>query len=120
MRSFRLGAITTLTGGLLWGVATAHAQVNGNVSISAPVLGQQLTISTSNQFAGAVSSIRWGNKEFINNWDHGRQLGANAYFFDRFECYNPYETGTKEDQNFPTSSSHLLAMTASGNRLEST
>lgn len=101
-------------------MAAVHAQVNGNVTISAPVLGQQLTVSTSNQFAGAVSSLRWGNKEFINNWDHGRQLGANAYFFDRFECYNPYETGSKEDQNFPTSSSRLLTMTASGNRLEST
>jgi len=109
-----------LIGGLLWGVATAQAQVNGNVTISAPVLGQQLTVSTSNQFAGAVSSIRWGNREFINNWDHGRQLGFNAGFFNRGECYNPYETGSKEDGHGPTSSSQLLAMHTSGNRLEST
>ena len=78
-----------------------YAQVNGNVTISAPALGEQLTVSTSNQFAGAVSSIRWGNKEFINNWDHGRQLAANAYFFNRFECYNPYETGTQGRRVFP-------------------
>ncbi len=103
-------------------MATASAQVNsnGNVTISAPALGEQLTVSTSNQFAGAVSSIRWGKKEFINNWDHGRQLAANAYFFNRFECYNPYETGTQADAFSPTSSSLLLAMQASGNRLEST
>jgi alpha-tubulin suppressor-like RCC1 family protein len=112
--------MTALIGGLLWGVAAAQAQVNGNVTISAPVLGQQLTVSTSNQFAGAVSSIRLGNTEFINNWDHGRQLGFNAGFFNRGECYNPYETGSKEDGNGPTSSSRLLAMQASGNRLEST
>jgi len=120
MQSIPLRAITILTGGLLWGVATAHAQVNGDVTISAPAFGQPLTVSTSNQFAGAVSSIRWGNKEFINNWDHGRQLGFNAGFFNRGECYNPYETGSKEDGNGPTSSSRLLSMQASGNRLEST
>jgi alpha-tubulin suppressor-like RCC1 family protein len=113
-------AITTLLGGLIWGVATAHAQVNGNVSISAPAFGLPLTVRTSSQFGGAVSSIRWGNKEFINDWDHGRQLGANSYFFNRFECYNPYETGSKEDRNLSTSSSQLLAMQASGNGLEST
>lgn len=120
MRSILPGAITVFVGGLLWGVTAVHAQVGGDVTISAPAFGQPLTVSTSNQFAGAVSSIRWGNKEFINNWDHGRQLGFNAGFFNRGECYNPYETGSKEDGSGPTSSSRLLAMQASGNRLEST
>lgn len=104
----------------MWGVTAVHAQVNGDVTISASAFGQPLTVSTSNQFAGAVSSLRWGNTEFINNWDHGRQLGFNCGFFNRGECYNPYETGSKEDANGPTSSSRLLAMQASGNRLDST
>src|SRR5438270_8352546 len=116
----RASAITAIIGVLLSGMATARAQVNGNATISAAVLGQPLSISTSNQFAGAISSLRWGGKEFINDWDHGRQLGVNAQFFNRAECYNPYETGSKEDGNLPTSSSRLLAMSASGNRLEST
>ena len=120
MRSI-LCAIAALIGGLLWGEATVHAQVSGDVTIGGGlVFGQPLTVSTSSQFAGAVSSIRWGNKEFINNWDHGRQLGFNCGFFNRGECYNPYESGSKEDGNGPTSSSRLLAMQASGNRLDST
>jgi alpha-tubulin suppressor-like RCC1 family protein len=106
---------------LLCGVAVSHAQVSGNATISAtdPVFGP-ISISTSSQFAGAVSSIKWANKEFINNWDHGRQLSPNYQFFNRFICYNPYETGSLEDGNSPTSTSKLLSLTASGNRLEST
>jgi alpha-tubulin suppressor-like RCC1 family protein len=99
----------------------ARAQINGNATISsaAPVFGQTLALSTSTQFAGAVSSIKWGNKEFINNWDHGRQLQLNAQFFNRFECYNPYEAGSLADQNLPASTSKLLSLSASGNHLES-
>jgi len=67
-----------------------------------------------------VSSIKWGNKEFINNWDHGRQLSPNYQFFNRFICYDPYETGSLDDGQKATSTSRLLSVVASGNRLEST
>jgi alpha-tubulin suppressor-like RCC1 family protein len=97
-----------------------RAQVNGNATISATVLGQPLSISTSSQFAGAISSIRWANKEFINNWDHGRQLQMNVQFFNRFQCYNPYEAGGWDDGKLATSSSKLLSLTASGNTLDAT
>ena len=98
----------------------ARAQVNGNKTISASAFGQPLTVSTSTQFAGAVSSIKWAGKEFINNWDHGRQLQLNSQFFNRFICYNPYEAGSIYDGQSATSSSKLLSITASGNRLEAT
>ncbi|MDQ6809818.1 MAG: hypothetical protein M3Z64_10430, partial [Verrucomicrobiota bacterium] len=102
-------------------VATARGQVSGDATISAndPAFGQ-ITVSTSSQYAGAVSSIRWHDKEFINNWDHGRQLQPNSEFFNRYECYNPYEAGSKDDGSKPTTSSRLLALAASGNQLEST
>src|SRR5256885_187916 len=118
---YRRALVAVMTAFLLGMGATARAQVNGNATITAsdPVFGQ-ITVSTSSQFAGAVSSIKWANKEFINNWDHGRQLSPNYQFFNRFICYNPYETGSFDDGNKPTSSSHLLSLTASGNRLEST
>ncbi len=117
----RTKLVTATIALLLCGVGVMRAQVNGNATISAPgpVFGLPLTISTSSQFGGAVSSLKWGDKEFINDWDHGRQLQVNAQFFNRYECYNPYEAGTKEDQNFPTTSSHLLSLSAIGNRLES-
>ena len=102
--------------------AASSAPVNGTATITAPapVFGLPLTVSTSSQFAGSISSIKWGNREFINNWDHGRQLQVNAQFFNRYECYNPYEAGSFFDTNMATSSSRVLALSASGNSLEST
>src|SRR6476646_11453169 len=99
----------------------ARAQVNGNATISAtdPVFGT-ISVSTSTKFAGAVSSIKWGGKEYINNWDHGRQLQLDSQFFNRYICYNPYEAGSFEDGQKPTSTSKLLSLSASGNRLEAT
>ena len=120
MRSFyRATAIAALTLLSLGGATAARAQVNGNATISAPALGHTLSVGTSSQFGGGVSSIKWGDKEFINNYDHGRQLGPNYQFFNRFICYNPYETGSLEDAKKPTSTSRVLSLTASGNRLES-
>src|SRR3989442_4076414 len=120
MRSVHgVGAIPGMVGVLLWGAATIHAQVSGDSSITASVLGLPLTIKTSSQFGGAICSLRWGGKEFVNNWDHGRQFSTNASFFNRNECYNPYEAGSRGDGPKPTSSSRVLSLTASGNRLES-
>jgi alpha-tubulin suppressor-like RCC1 family protein len=121
MRSaFPTRAFTGIIVLVLSGAAVARAQIDGNATISAPALGHTISVSTSKQFAGAVSSIRWANKEYINNWDHGRQLQLNSQFFNRFICYNPYEAGGFDDGQLPTSSSKLLSMTASGNQLEST
>jgi alpha-tubulin suppressor-like RCC1 family protein len=106
---------------VFFAATAARAQVNGNATISAtdPVFGQ-ISVSTSNQFAGAVSSIKWGGKEYINDWDHGRQLQLNSQFFNRYCCYNPYEAGSFEDAKGSTSTSKVLSLSASGNRLETT
>lgn len=120
MRSIqRASSITGIIGAFLCGVATIHAQVNGDSSITAQVLGEPLTIRTSDQYAGAISSLRWRDKEFVNNWDHGRQFQTAVSAFNRFECYNPYEAGSLPDGHGPTSSSRLLSLTASGNTLSS-
>jgi alpha-tubulin suppressor-like RCC1 family protein len=116
----RARTITGIISALLSGVAIVQAQVSGNATITAPVFGLPLTIRTTSQFAGAISSIQWAGKEFVNNYDHGRQFSMNASFFNRNECYNPYEAGTREDGQKTTSSSRVLSLTASGNRLEST
>jgi alpha-tubulin suppressor-like RCC1 family protein len=115
-RATALAAITALS---LWGGTAARAQISGNATIEGPALGHTLSVGTSTKYAGAVSSIRWANKEFINNFDHGRQLSPNYQFFNRFICYNPYETGSLQDGDKPTSTSRLLSFTASGQRIES-
>src|SRR5437763_1341750 len=118
----RTSAIAGVAALLLCSAAATRAQVNGNATISAtdPVFGT-ISVSTSSQFAGAVSSIKWGGKEYINNWDHGRQLQLDSQFFNRYICYNPYEAGSFEDGQSPTSTSRLLSLTKpSENQLKAT
>lgn len=114
----RSSTLAATAAALLVGIANANGEVNGNSTISADVLGRPLTISTYDQFAGAISSMRWGDKEFVNIWDHGRQFQTALSAFNRYECYNVYEAGSKPDGQKPTSSSVLLSLNASGNRLQ--
>lgn len=111
----RAGSIAAVAAIFLGAGVTARGQVNGNATISAG----EISVSTSSQFGGAVSSIKFRGKEFINDWDHGRQLSPNYQFFNRFICYNPYETGSLDDGNKSTSTSKLLSLSASGNQLDS-
>jgi alpha-tubulin suppressor-like RCC1 family protein len=92
-----------------------QGQANGNAWISASVFGHPLTISTSTQYAGAVTSFYWNGKEFVDNYDHGRQFQTAASFFNRYECYNPNEAGSHYDGQGPTSSSQLLWLTKHSN-----
>jgi len=92
--------------------------VNGDSTISATVFGDPLVLKTSSAFAGAISSLRWRNKEFVNTWDHGREFTSAFSAFNRFECYNVYETGSLADDQKPTSSAKLLSLSASGSTLD--
>lgn len=114
----RRAAATTILAAFLCGAAASYAQVSGDSSISATVFGDTLTIKTSSAFAGAISSLRWRNKEFVNTWDHGREFASAFSAFNRFECYNAYETGSLADGQGPTSSAKLLSLSASGNVLD--
>lgn len=112
--------LTLFAASLLCAATATRAQVNGDATISTtdPVFGT-VSVSTSSQFAGGVSSIKWGGKEFINDWDHGRQLSPNYQFFNRYICYNPYETGSLNDGQKSTSTSKLLSLSVNGNILQS-
>jgi alpha-tubulin suppressor-like RCC1 family protein len=101
---------------LFCAAAPTHAQVNGDSTVSGTVLGDPLTIKTSNAFAGAIVSMRWRNKEFVNSWDHGREIQTAFSAYNRFECYNAYEAGSLYDDK--SSSSVLLSLQANGNILE--
>lgn len=77
-------------------------------SIRAPVDGDELVLTVSARFAGAVESLTWRGKEFINIFDHGRQISY-AWQMDGYgECYNPTEPGTASDLFSPFSTSELL------------
>jgi len=111
----RASALVVLFGISSAGVARAAF---GDASISAPVLGSTLVVSSSAQFAGAVSSLTWRGKQFINAADHGRELQSASSFDGLGECYNPTEAGSLADG--ATSTSRLLGLSASANQLRTT
>ena len=83
------------------------------------VLGHQLTLSSSARFAGAISSLTWNGKEFINTDDHGRELQSASSFDGLGECFNPTEAGSMADDTGATSTSKLLEFKTMGNQLRS-
>lgn len=68
---------------------------------------------------GAIESLTWKGKEFINSADHGRLMQSASSFNKLGECYNPTEAGSTYDKR-GKSSSQLIQFSAEGNRLTST
>ncbi|KAL5009904.1 hypothetical protein ScPMuIL_012209 [Solemya velum] len=81
--------------------------------------GNGLYLSASERMAGAVDSLVWNHKEFINAYDHGRELQM-AINTDTFgECYNPTEAGGRDDGNTMGTKSRSQWVHVAGNVLQS-
>lgn len=81
-----------------------------------------IVITTTNRTAGAIHSLTWGGKEFIDSTDHGRQLQSASNLDCRLkdfhpEVFNPTEAGSRADGAGPTSSSKVVRFAASDNQL---
>jgi hypothetical protein len=100
--------------------ATGLAAPRPDLSISGKVNGSTLTLRTSARMAGAIDSITWHGKEFINAHDHGRELQSASSFDGYGECLNPTEAGSAKDGAGPSSSSRLVSGRAHGRTLETT
>jgi hypothetical protein len=59
-------------------------------------------------FAGAISSLIWNGKEFVNIHDHGRQIQTAVQFDGFAECNNPTEAGASADGKKKQSTSKLI------------
>lgn len=108
-------------------VAAARADgapPNGDAVIHAKAGPSDIVITTTNRLGGAIHSLTWNGKEFINSTDHGRQLQcAVAFDWDRgfnAESYNPTEAGSRDDGAGDKSSSKLLRLHAEGAELQTT
>ena len=103
--------------------ASAQPQPSGDAVIRAPFAKSEIVIRTSTRVAGAIDSLQWNGKEFIDAWDHGRELqtawngNAGTDPADT-ETFNPTEGGSRDDDRGPKSSSKLLKIRASKNRLD--
>jgi hypothetical protein len=101
--------------------AAGPAPPNGDAQIRAAAGRSEIVITTTTRLAGAIDSLTWDGREFINSTDHGRQLQS-ACSFDNSptanaETFNPTEAGSRRDHIGPTSTSRLRELSAKGNHL---
>jgi hypothetical protein len=89
----------------------------GRVELRGDALGSEIVIGTSTRMAGAIDSLVWADREFINSLDHGRELQSASSFNKLGECFNPTEAGSARDSDGPESSSVLLSLRAEGREL---
>ena len=107
-------------------VAADHPKpLDGHSVIRAKAGNSEIVITTTSRTAGAIHSLTWNGKEFIDSFDHGRQLQSasnldcgNMNYFS--ETFNPTEAGSRSDGAGEKSTSKLLKIKASGNLLETT
>ena len=80
-----------------------------------------IVLKIANRFAGAVYSITWRGKEFVDSADHGRLLQSAASFDNTPEAgpetFNPTEAGSRRDGDGPRSTSQLLGVGKLGGTL---
>jgi len=101
-----------------------QAEVDGDSVIRGKAGESEIVIKTTNRLAGTIDSLTWNGMEFIDSFDHGRQLQS-ALSFDGgsqepfwAERFNPTEAGSRGDHTGDTSTSRLIRLSAADNLLE--
>ena len=94
---------------------------DGQSTIRAAAGASEIVITTTPRLAGAMHSLTWNGREFIDSADHGRQLQS-ASNLDcgtplTGETFNPTEAGSRLDGAGGKSSSRLLELQAASNEL---
>jgi hypothetical protein len=97
-----------------WFASVAFA---ADPTLTTMVLGAPLSIRACPDFAGAICSLTWKGKEFINAYDHGRELQSASSFDQMGECFNPTEAGSEADGTQKRSSSVLVRARATAKSL---
>jgi hypothetical protein len=101
----------------------AELPLSGDSIIRGKAGSSEIVITTTTRLAGAIHSLKWNGREFIDSFDHGRQLQSAAGFDcaapGEFwaECFNPTEAGSRADGAGDKSSSRLLSLRVEGEQL---
>ncbi len=90
-----------------------------DVKISKMAGAWPIEITSCDHDAGAICSLRWRNKEFINDLDRGRQLQSAANYSLNAEGYNPTEAGSVIDGQYSSGNIPLQGIVPSPNPLMS-
>ena len=108
---------------MVFPLATSLAQLpDGNTTMRAVAGPSEIVITTTSRLAGAIHSLTWNGREFIDSLDHGRQLQS-ASNLDcgnpiTGETFNPTEAGSARDGAGDKSSGRVLFVHAAGHALQ--
>ena len=88
------------------------ADISGDAVLKKQIGKDEASITTTSRVAGAIHSFKFRGKEYIDSFDHGRQLqsASNFNMGKKFipEVFNPTEAGSEFDGKGAKSSSKLL------------
>lgn len=114
--SSRRGQFRCFVGTLFVFAPTFVCASLGDFSLSEPAFDSQIVLKTSARFAGAISSVIFRGKEYIDNRGPGALLQSASSFDSLGECYNPTEAGSWMGDPTPNTSV-LKAAEVTGNQL---
>lgn len=77
-------------------------------SSNATPYSDRIFLGASTRTAGGIDSIYWRDKEFINSYDHGRQLQVAVADSRYGECLNPTEAGNRSDAHGLDTTSSII------------
>lgn len=87
-------------------ITSIHAHVNAqDVTLTTSNGSNTLALKTCTHDAGAFCSLIYNGKQFLNDYDHGRQLQSASSFDGLGEMFNPTEAGSYLDGLNPSPSS---------------
>ena len=124
LRYRELPFVAALTTALLLAprVAVCADAADGNATIRAAAGSSEIVITTTARLAGAIHSLAWNGREFIDSFDHGRQLQSASNFDNGTpisnETFNPTEAGSERDSKGDKSSSRLLHLRVAPSALQ--
>ena len=103
------------------GFGQQPAAVSGDSTIRAKAGPSDIVITTTTRCAGAIHSLTWNGKEFVDSFDHGRQIQSASNFDSGKtfvpEVFNPTEAGSMADGRGAASASRLLELSAKDDTL---
>ncbi len=105
------------------GITTfAVAETPGDAVLKKQIGKEEASITTTSRVAGAIHSFKFRSKEYLDSFDHGRQLqsASNFNLGKKFipEVFNPTEAGSELDGKGQKSSSKLLFLKVKNEELE--
>ncbi|MBA4065179.1 MAG: hypothetical protein C0501_15980 [Isosphaera sp.] len=102
-------------------LALAPPPVSGDATVRGRAGPSDIVVTTTTRVAGAIHSLTWHGREFVDSADHGRQVQSASNFDGGRafvpEVFNPTEAGSLADGAGPRSTSRLLELAAKDNQL---